>query len=129
MRNKLLFVLGFVSLVVGIVGIFLPLIPTTGPLLLAAACFDRSSPRFHSWLMNNRYLGGYIKNYREGRGLPLMQKVCTVGLLWTTIGASIVFAVNAWWGRALLAAIAIAVTAHVVSLPTYRPADSTGERV
>jgi uncharacterized membrane protein YbaN (DUF454 family) len=120
-----LIALGFVSLVTGVVGIFLPLIPTTGPLLLAAVCFDRSSPRFHSWLMNNRYLGGYIKNYREGRGLPMMQKVCTIGLLWTTITISIVFAVNAWWGRALLAAVAIGVTWHVASLPTYRP-ETTG---
>lgn len=112
--------LGVVSLVTGVVGIFLPLIPTTGPLLLAAVCFDRSSPRFHAWLMNNRYLGGYIRNYREGRGLPMMQKVCTIGLLWTTITLSIVFAVNAWWGRALLAAVAIGVTWHVASLPTYR---------
>jgi len=115
-----LIALGMVSLVTGVVGIFLPLIPTTGPLLLAAVCFDRSSPRFHSWLMNNRYLGGYIRNYREGRGLPMMQKVCTIGLLWTTISVSILFAVNAWWGRALLAAVAIGVTWHVASLPTYR---------
>ena len=113
--------LGMVSLVTGVVGIFLPLIPTTGPLLLAAVCFDRSSPRFHSWLMNNRYLGSYIRNYREGRGLPMMQKVCTIGLLWTTISISILFAVNAWWGKALLAAVAIGVTWHVATLPTYRP--------
>jgi uncharacterized membrane protein YbaN (DUF454 family) len=113
--------LGMVSLATGVIGIFLPLIPTTGPLLLAAVCFDRSSPRFHSWLMNNRYLGSYIKNYREGRGLPMMQKVCTIGLLWTTISISILFAVNAWWGKALLAAVAIGVTWHVASLPTYRP--------
>ena len=117
-----LLTVGVVSLVTGVVGIFLPLIPTTGPLLLAAVCFDRSSPRFHSWLMNNRYLGGYIRNYQEGRGLPMMQKVCTIGLLWTTITVSIVFAVSAWWGRALLAAIAVAVTAHVATLPTYKPA-------
>lgn len=116
-----LLTLGCVSLAVGVIGIFLPLIPTTGPLLLAAVCFDRSSPRFHTWLMNNRYLGGYIRNYQEGRGLPMLQKVCTIGLLWTTITLSIVFAVNAWWGRVLLAGIAVAVTAHIVTLPTYKP--------
>lgn len=125
----LLLTLGVVSTATGVIGIFLPLIPTTGPLLLAAVCFDRSSPRFHAWLMNNRYLGGYIKNYREGRGLPMMQKVCTIGLLWTSITVSIVFAVNAWWGRVLLAAIATAVTAHIVTLPTYRPSESSGDRV
>ncbi len=120
MKRIALLVLGCVSLAVGVIGIFLPLIPTTGPLLLAALCFDRSSPRFHSWLMNNRYLGGYIRNYREGRGFPMMQKVCTIGLLWASITVSIVFAVDAWWGKALLAAIAIGVTWHVASLPTYQ---------
>jgi len=120
-----LLTLGVVSTVTGVIGIFLPLIPTTGPLLLAAVCFDRSSPRFHAWLMNNRYLGGYIKKYREGRGLPIMQKVCTIGLLWTSISVSIVFAVSALWGRVLLAAIAVAVTAHIVTLPTYRPESSS----
>ena len=129
MRNRLLFALGVLSLVIGIIGIVVPIIPTTDPLLLAAFCFARSSPRFHAWLMNNRYLGSYIRNYQEGRGLPLMQKICTLGLLWTSITLSIVFAVNAWWGRALLAAIAIAVTVHVVSLPTYRPSESAGEGV
>lgn len=121
MKRVALLVIGCVSLAVGVIGIFLPLVPTTGPLLLAAVCFDRSSPKFHSWLMNNRFLGSYIKNYREGRGLPMMQKVCTIGLLWTTITLSIVFAIDAWWGRALLAAIAIGVTWHVATLPTYRP--------
>ena len=119
--RNLLLVLGCVSLAVGVIGIVLPLIPTTGPLLLAAVCFDRSSPRFHSWLMHNRYLGGYIRNYQQGRGLPMLQKVCTIGLLWSTITLSIVFAVDAWWGRVLLAGIAVAVTVHVVTLPTYRP--------
>ena len=118
----LLLALGMGSLATGIIGIFLPLIPTTGPLLLAAVCFDRSSPRFHSWLMNNRHLGGYIRNYQQGRGLPILQKVCIIGLLWTSITVSIAFAVSAWWGRVLLAAIAVAVTAHVVTLPTYRAA-------
>lgn len=121
MKRAALLVIGCVSLAVGVIGIFLPLVPTTGPLLLAAVCFDRSSPKFHSWLMNNRFLGSYIKNYREGRGLPMMQKVCTIGLLWTTITLSIVFAIDAWWGRALLAAVAIGVTWHVATLPTYRP--------
>ena len=93
MKKLALITLGWISLAVGVIGIFLPLIPTTGPLLLAAVCFDRSSPRFHAWLMNNRYLGGYIRNYREGRGLPMMQKICTIGLLWTTITLSMVFAV------------------------------------
>ncbi len=121
MKRMAILMLGCVSLAVGVIGIVLPLVPTTGPLLLAAVCFDQSSPRFHSWLINNRLLGGYIKSYREGRGLPMMQKVCTIGLLWTTITLSIVFAVDAWWGRALLTAVAVGVSWHVFTLPTYQP--------
>jgi uncharacterized membrane protein YbaN (DUF454 family) len=120
----LIFGLGWVSLAVGVVGIVLPLVPTTGPLLLAAVCFNQTSPRFHHWLINSRWLGSYIRNYQQGRGLPLLQKTCTLGLLWATISLSIVFAIDAWWGRALLVAIALGVTIHIVTLPTYRPEKS-----
>ena len=116
-----LFLLGWISLGVGVIGIALPLVPTTGPLLLAAVCFDRSSPHFHHWLINSRFLGSYIRNYRQGRGLPILQKTCTIGLLWATILASVVFAIDAWWGRLLLLAIATGVTTHIVTLPTHRP--------
>lgn len=118
------FLLGWLSLAIGIVGIVLPLVPTTGPLLLAAVCFNRSSPRFHRWLLNTRILGAYIRNYQEGRGLPILQKTCTIGLLWATILTSIVLAIDAWWGRALLLSVAIGVTTHILTLPTYRPEES-----
>lgn len=115
-----LFVSGWLCLAVGVAGIVLPLVPTTGPLLLAAFCFDRSSPRFHRWLIEQPLLGSYIRNYRSGRGLPLIQKTCTIGLLWLGIGVSMVFAVDHLWGRVMLMAVAIGVTWHILSLPTLR---------
>ncbi len=69
----------------GILGIFLPLLPTTPFLLLAAACYIRSSERLYNWLMNNKWIGRYIKNYIEGKGIPLKSKVLSISALWITI--------------------------------------------
>ena len=68
----LLIISGTIFLGFGIVGIFLPILPTTPFLLLSAACYARSSQRFYYWLMNNKWFGNYIKNYNEGRGVPLI---------------------------------------------------------
>ena len=65
---------------------FVPVLPTTPFLLLAAICYARSSERFYHWLLNNRWFGEYLKNYREGRGIPLREKTLTVLALWLTIG-------------------------------------------
>ena len=75
----------------GILGIFLPLLPTTPFLLLAAACYARSSKRFYNWLLNNKWFGNYIKNYRDGKGVPLKVMVLSISLLWITIIFSAVF--------------------------------------
>jgi uncharacterized membrane protein YbaN (DUF454 family) len=100
---------------VSIVGIFVPVLPTTPFLLLAAALYARSSRRFYNWLINNRILGRYIKNYREGRGIPLKVKIIAISILWITIGYSAIFAMDILWVRILLALIAIGVTIHIAS--------------
>ena len=110
----------FVSL--GALGIFLPLLPTTVFLLLAAACYARSSDRFYHQLITNRWLGAYIQNHREGRGMRRRDKVITVSLLWAGIGATMIWSVEATWLRVLLLAIATGVTVHVVRLPAFRVA-------
>ena len=73
---------GSLCLVLAVLGVFLPLLPTTPFLLLASACYVRSSERLHGWLMGNRMLGGYIRNFQERRGIPLRARVTTVVLLW-----------------------------------------------
>ena len=100
---------------VSIVGIFVPVLPTTPFLLLAAALYARSSRRFYNWLINNRILGRYIKNYREGKGIPLKVKIIAISILWITIGYSAIFAIDVLWVRILLALIAIGVTIHIAS--------------
>jgi uncharacterized protein len=110
---------GSIFLATGILGIFVPVLPTTPFLLLAAACYLRSSRSFYNWLMNNRYLGTYIRNYIEGRGMPLAVKIYTIVFLWITIGISI-FLSDVLILDIVLAIIAIGVTIHILVLKTIR---------
>ena len=107
---------GTLSVLLGIIGIFLPILPTTPFLLLAAACYARSSDRFYNGLMNNRLFGSYIRNYREGRGVPLRVKLISITFLWSVISFSILFAVSDVIIRIILVVIAIAVTLHIASI-------------
>jgi len=118
--KKLLIIAGTLLVGVGILGIFVPVLPTTPFLLLAAACYARSSQRFYHWLLNNRWFGSYIRNYREGRGITLKIKVWTLALLWITIGCSAVFAVQWFPVKLILILIAIGVSIHILSIRTLR---------
>ncbi|MDZ4197704.1 MAG: YbaN family protein [Kiritimatiellia bacterium] len=120
-KQMALMVCGSLSLALGVVGLFLPVLPTTPFLLLAAACYARSSKRFYDALLTNRWCGEYIRNYREGRGIPRRVKGFTLLLLWLTIGSSAVFAVSLWWVKLLLLGIAVAVTIHLLWLKTLTP--------
>ena len=112
--------LGFISVALGVLGMVVPLLPTTPLLLLAAFCFARSSERFHGWLLSNRIFGETIRNYRDGLGLPMRQKVVTLAILWITMVSTSVFVVPLWSVRILLGAIACGVTVFLLSLPTRR---------
>jgi uncharacterized membrane protein YbaN (DUF454 family) len=101
---------------VGLMGIFIPILPTTPFLLISAALYARSSTRFYNWLINNRIFGKFIKDYREGKGIPLRLKIMTITLLWITIGCSAVFAIDILWVRIMLVIIAAGVTAHVIRI-------------
>jgi hypothetical protein len=114
----LLIIAGTLSLGLGILGIFVPVLPTTPFLLLAAACYARSSQRFYDWLLNNKWFGNYIRNYLQGKGVPLKVKVLTLALLWITIGCSVMFAVEVFLVRVFLILIAIGVSIHIFSLRT-----------
>jgi len=113
-----LIVAGTISTALGILGIFVPILPTTPFLLLAAACYSRSSQRFYDWLLNNKYFGNYIRNYRERKAIPLKVKVLTLAVLWATIGCTVTFAVEILFVRVLLIMIAIGVSIHIFSLRT-----------
>jgi hypothetical protein len=116
----LLMIAGTIFVGLGVIGIFLPVIPATPFLLLAAACYARSSRRFYCWLLNNRWFGVYIKNYRQKKGMPLKVKILTVALLWLTILISVIFAVQSLALRIVLIIIAIGVSVHLLSLKTLK---------
>jgi len=120
LKKGLLIVIGSLFVGLGVIGIVVPLLPTTPFLLLAAACYIRSSKRLYHWLMNNKLFGRYIKDYREGRGVPIGVKVLTIVLLWVTIGYSVVYVVKIFLVRVILILIAIIVTIHIFSIKTLR---------
>lgn len=119
-KRYIFIILGTLFVVTGIIGIFVPILPTTPFLLLAAACYLRGSKRFYDWLLNNKLFGSYFKNYLEGRGMPVRVKIFTITLLWTAIGISIWLTYPNYIVIAILALVAIGVTIHIVLLKARR---------
>lgn len=117
-KKGILVTSGTLFLILGIIGIFIPLLPTTPFLLLAAACYIRGSKRFYIWLIKNRWLGEYIKNYQDGRGVPLNVKIITIIVLWLTIIFSTFIIVSNFIIRIILFIIAISVTIHITKIKT-----------
>ncbi len=120
MKKILLISLGSFSVLLGIIGIFVPILPTTPFLLFAAWCFARSSDKFYNKLMDNKVLGGYIKNYRDKKAMPRHVKFITISLLWISILYSAIFAIDLYWLKMLLIIIAVLVTFHLLNLRTIK---------
>lgn len=114
----LLVIVGTVSVALGILGILLPILPTTPFLLLAAICYSHSSERFYVWLLSNRYFGHYIRDWREKRGLSLPVKLWILFVLMTTMSISIVFFIQIQALKILTSITAIFITAYIYKLPT-----------
>ncbi len=121
MRKYIWTIAGTISLGLAVIGIFVPILPTTPLLLLAAFFYGRGSQRFYDWLVNRSRFSGYIRSYRAGLGIPLKQKVMTIALLWLTIGFSIVFVAESWWLRVLLGVVAVGVTIHLARIKVQQP--------
>ncbi len=113
-----LIISGFLLTGIGIAGMFLPLLPTTVFLLLAAWCFARSSEKFYNWLHKNKYFGKYLFDYRSGKGMTIGSKIFSISVLWAGILYSIIFATELTYIRILLLLIAIGVTWHLLYIKT-----------
>ncbi len=120
LSRLLLIIAGTFFVGLGIIGIFLPLLPATPFLVLAAACYARSSKRFYNLLLTNRWFGNYIRNYRERKGVPFKIKILSISFLWIAIGYSAIFVVHILLGRIILILIAIGVTIHILSIQTLK---------
>ena len=117
-KRILFIVAGTICLGLGALGIILPLLPTTPFLLLTAACYMRGSDRMYQWLLNNKWFGKYIRNYREGKGIPLRGKISALVLLWTTISFTAIFIISIGVIRITLFLIAAIVRIYLIRLPT-----------
>ena len=119
-KKILLILVGNICVALGFIGMFVPLLPTTPFLLLASVCYAKSSKKFYQWLLTNRWCGQYIKNYREGKGMILRQKILTLCLLWLSISYSSCFVVSRLFVKFILFTIAILVSIHLISIKNIR---------
>ena len=113
-------ILGTVSLALGIIVIFLPLLPTTPFLLLTAALYFRGSPRLYQWLLNHKCLGPYIRSFRENKAIPLRAKIISLLLMWGTMVYCIFFLIPLTEIKIVLFLVAVGVTWHILSFKTLR---------
>ena len=120
MKNVCMKAVGLVAVGLGLLGMFLPLLPTTPFLLLAAALFFRSSPGLYAWLLGHRTLGPYIRNFREHKTIPLRAKIISVSMVWLTLLYCAYILHEQPWLSALMIALAIAITWHILSYKTLR---------
>ena len=118
--KRVLIIAGTFFVGLGIIGIFIPLLPTTPFLLLAAYCYFRSSKRLYNWIISNKLFGSYIRNYYEGLGIPLKVKLLSISFLWLTIGFSIYFIVSLLLVQVILIIIAAGVTIHILTIKTLK---------
>ncbi len=119
-RRALFVVAGCIALAIGIVGIVVPVLPTTPFLLLAAACFMRGSRRAYEALLRSRFLGGYIKGYLEHKGMTPGAKVLNLVVLCTAISISATVGTDSIIVRVFLALILVGVSAHILAIKTLR---------
>ena len=114
---------GFLCTALGVLGIFLPLLPTVPLLLLAAACFARGSERCYRWLVDHRHLGPMVRGYLHGHGIPRRARWAAIALVWLTIPLTVLLAAIPLWVKILLIGIGLGITAYLLRLPTYGESD------
>ena len=116
----ILIIFGSIFLGIGMIGIIVPILPTTPFLLLAAACYIRSSKKCYNWLLKNKRFGPYIKNYIEDKGLPLKIKLYAIILMWSMILLTAIFFVDNIFIRIILIIIAFLVSIYLMTIKTIK---------
>ena len=116
--RALFFVAGVIALAVGVAGIFLPVLPTTPLVLLAAACFARSYRPFHEWLIAHRLFGPLVREWHEHRSIPYRTKLFAIGMMAGALTVSIVFFIDPPWLKAALAVFGVALGVYMYRLPS-----------
>ncbi|NKE06214.1 DUF454 family protein [Mesobacillus selenatarsenatis] len=116
--KALLIIIGTLSIALGVIGIVVPLLPTTPLILLGAACYVKASDELYQKLIKNKWLGRYIKDFREKNGITLKNKVLSLSLMWISITGTILFFDIEFWLAAALIIVAVTVSAYILSFDT-----------
>ncbi len=125
LKRYTLISVGWISIVLGVVGIFLPIMPTTPFILLAAWCFARSSPRFHRWLRNHRHLGHIVRSWEDDNGLPRKARNRILMLLWFSLACSSLI-IGIWWVALVFLLGGVAVTIYMLRMPVIEAPTTKG---
>lgn len=110
--------IGTVSLALGVIGIILPVLPTTPFILLTAYCYYRGSPRFHEWLLNHKTLGPIVEEYGDGEGMTRNSKYTAIAMTWIAVSLTAIFLLDTIQQRALVISLAIIGTIVILRLKT-----------
>ena len=113
--------LGLLFTVVGLIGLIVPGLPTTPLMIVAAACFFRSSKRLFNWVLSNKYFGNYVKDFREGKGMPRKAKFIALGFIWLFVSISVFVGIpdHLVYVKILTFLAACTGTGVIITLPTY----------
>src|SRR4030043_1367749 len=126
LKRRFFVIVGTIAVGMGVFGIIVPVLPTTPFLLLAAICYMRGSQRLYNALLCNRFIGSYVRNYLEGRGMSLKMKVWTLSLLWIAIVCTALLAIDSLIIRIILAVVLVGVTIHILTVkPAKKNMEST----
>jgi hypothetical protein len=120
LKRRFFIIAGTIAVGIGVVGIIVPVLPTTPFLLLAAICYMRGSQRLYNALLCDRFIGSYVRNYLEGRGMSMKMKIWTLSLLWVAIVCSAVLATDSFIIRIILAVVLTGVTIHILLIKTAK---------
>jgi uncharacterized protein len=116
--KALLISIGTLSIILGVIGIVIPLLPTTPLILLGAACYIKSSEKLYQKLIKNKWLGGYIKDFREKNGISRKNKIISITMMWLSICCTLLFIDISFLIRSILIIIAVTVSAYILSFDT-----------
>lgn len=116
-RRIIYIILGSFFLILGAIGIFVPLLPTTPFWLLTCWFYIRSSEKLYNRVMSNRHFGPYIRNYLVDKAIPLRSKIISVAVMWLSAIFTSLFLVDILWVKILLILISIGVSWHILSFP------------
>ncbi|MBK7030935.1 MAG: YbaN family protein [Bacteroidales bacterium] len=120
MIKLVLLILGFLSLALGIIGIFLPVLPTTPFVLLAAYLFGKSSEKFHQYLYNHRIFGPMVRDFYERKAMKRKNKVIALVSMWIVLLSSVIFFMPYWWAKVIVLCIGLGTTIYMVRFPEYK---------